>query len=196
MAVASPVLQSVRPLTLARERVLPVPDSLASLLPEGGLRRGCTVVVSGSSSLALALVSAASASGSWCAAVGLPALGMGAAAAAGADLSRFALVPDPGSQWPDVTAALLDALDVVLVRGSLASNQTPARRLVSRARERGSVLVALGSWPQRDLSLRAESSQWEGLGQGHGHLCRRTMTVVSAGRGAASRERRTTLTLP
>src|SRR5262245_20127568 len=61
-----------RPVALANERLLPVLDPLAPLLPGGGLRRGSVVsVASGSTSLALALLAGASAAGSWCAAVGL-----------------------------------------------------------------------------------------------------------------------------
>ena len=103
--------------TLAGERLLPVVPALQALLPGRGLRRGSTVAVNRSAALALALVAGASAAGSWVAAVGLPDLGMVAAAEVGIDLERLALVPAPGARaWPAVVAALLDAVDVVLVR--------------------------------------------------------------------------------
>jgi tetratricopeptide (TPR) repeat protein len=109
--------ERVRPVTLAGEQLLPVPRALEPLLPDAGLRRGRTVAVDGSLALALALVAGASAAGSWVVAVGLPDLGVVAAAEAGIALERLALVPRVGAKaWGTVVAALLEAIDVVLVR--------------------------------------------------------------------------------
>jgi hypothetical protein len=184
--------------TLADERLLPVVPALRPLLPGRGLRRGTTVTVSRSAALALALVAGASAAGSWVAAVGLPDLGIVAAAETGIALERLALVPAPGSRaWPAVVAALLDAVDLVLVRAPARLPAAQARRLAARARERGAVLVPLGAWPEpADLRLVVTASAWSGLGQGHGSLQARRVEVLVAGRGAASRERRALLWLP
>jgi hypothetical protein len=184
--------------TLAGERLLPVVPALRPLLPGQGLRRGSTVAVGRSAALALALVAGASAAGSWVAAVGLPDLGMVAAAEVGIALERLALVPTPGARaWPAVVAALLDAVDVVLVRSPAGLPAGQARRLAARARERGAVLVPLGGWSAApDLWLAVTASAWQGLGQGHGRLEARRVEVVAGGRGAAARERRATLWLP
>jgi hypothetical protein len=184
--------------TLAEERLLPVVPALQPLLPGRGLRRGSTVAVGRSAALALALVAGASAAGSWVAAVGLPDLGMVAAAEVGIDLERLALVPTPGARaWPAVVAALLDAVDVVLVRSPAGLPAGHARRLAARARERGAVLVPLGGWSTApDLWLAVTASAWQGLGQGHGRLEARRVEVVTGGRGAAAHERRATLWLP
>jgi hypothetical protein len=184
--------------TLADQRLLPVLPALEPLLPQPGLRRGATVAVTGSAALALALVAGASAAGSWVAAVGLPDLGILAAAETGVVLERLALVPAPGARaWPTVVAALLDAIDVVLVRSPPGLPSARARRLTARARERGVVLVPLGPWPQpADLRLAVTASTWHGLGQGHGSLHSRVAEVVATGRGAATRERRALLWLP
>jgi hypothetical protein len=184
--------------TLAGERLLPVVPALRPLLPGQGLRRGSTVAVGRSAALALALVAGASAAGSWVAAVGLPDLGVVAAAEAGIALERLALVPAPGAgAWPAVVAALLDAVDVVLVRSPAGLPAGQARRLAARARERGAVLVPLGAWSEvPDLHLAVASSVWRGLGQGHGRLEARWVEVVAGGRGAAARERRARLWLP
>ncbi len=157
----------------------------------------CPGPVAGTTSLALSLL-AASQAGSWCAAVGLSELGLVAAAGLGVSLDRFALVPHPGQQWSVVTAALIDAVDVVLVRPPRRMRLTDARRLVARARERGSVLVPISSaWSEAaDLRLRVVAGAWDGLGPGHGFLQARTVEVVASGRGAASRERRVRLWLP
>jgi hypothetical protein len=196
------LIRRVEPVSRADEQLLPVDGPLSDLLPGAGLRRGSTVVicpgpVAGTTSLALSLL-AASQAGSWCAAVGLPELGLVAAAGVGVSLDRFALVPNPGEQWSMVTAALIDAVDVVLVRPPRRVRLTDARRLVARARERGSVLVPISStWSEAaDIRLRVVAGAWDGLGQGHGVLQARTVEVVATGRGAASRERRVLLWLP
>jgi hypothetical protein len=191
--------ERVRPVTLAREQLLPVPRALEPLLPDRGLRRGGTVVVDGSLTLALALVAGASAAGSWVVAVGLPDLGVVAAAEAGIVLDRLALVPGVSAAvLGTVVAALLDAIDVVLVRPPARLPAAVARRLAARARERRSVLLPVGgSWPiAPDLRLAVTASQWEGLGQGSGRLEARKVEVAAAGRGAAVLERRATLWLP
>jgi hypothetical protein len=187
------------------ERPLPVLPPLAPLLPHGVLRRGSTVVVQGSPSLLLALLAGPSQAGSWCAVVGMPALGLVAAAEMGVVLDRFPLVPVPGAGWGTVTAALLDALDVVVVappnRGAGSRvRDGDARRLAARARQRGSVLVPFGvragGWEGADLWLTVGDARWDGLADGHGHLRARQVEVRCAGRGTAARPRRIRLLLP
>ena len=186
---------------LAAERVLPVPDSLAPLLP-GGLQRGTLVGVSGPGgvTLALSLLIEPLAQGSWAAVVGLPDLGLEAAAALGMELSRVALIPDPGPNWTAVVAVLLDALDMVMVRPPRYCRPADARRLGARARERGSVLLLSAGeaeWPERpDLQLTVETDGWEGLGRGVGTLRRRAARVVVSGRRGADRSRAMTCWLP
>jgi hypothetical protein len=185
-----------RPVSLARERTLPVLPALADLLPEGGLRRGSTVAVSGGTSLALALLAGPSQAGSWCAAVGLPSLGLVAAAEVGVSLERFPLVARPGDEWPAVVATLVDAVDVVLVCLPRHVRSGDARRLVAKARDRGAVLVTTGGSFAADVRLSVTASTWEGLGEGDGRLRARRMDVVATGRGAAAREKRVSLWLP
>lgn len=187
---------------LARDQRLPVVPELAELLPDGRLPRGTVVGVggpTGATSLALALAAGPSQAGSWTGAIGLPGLGVVAAAELGIDLARFALVPHPGGQWATVAAALVDALDVVLVRPPARVRLADARRLAARARERGAVLVVHGAaelWPETpSLRLVAAGVEWDGLGEGFGYLRTRHIEVVVSGRGAASRERRGTARL-
>src|SRR2546422_1478023 len=66
-----------------RARVLPVRPELADLFPWGGLRRGSTVAVRGSTSLLLALLAESTVAGSWAAVVGMPNLGVVVAAELG-----------------------------------------------------------------------------------------------------------------
>ncbi|CAO5167903.1 Protein RecA [Frankia sp. AiPs1] len=179
----------VRRAAHAGERLVPVASALAAILPEAGLRRGTTVAVTGSASLVLTLLSAPSQAGAWCAVVGFAQLGLLAAAETGIVLERLALVPAPGPRWPVVVAALLDAMDVVVVRPPARAGSA-GRRLMARARERGAVLVAVGAWEGADLCLVALERRWDGVGAGHGHVRVGDLLVEASGRGAARRPRR------
>jgi hypothetical protein len=177
------------------ERLLPVRPELRDLLPQGGLRRGGTVAVRGSTSLLLALLAEATATGSWAAVVGMPDLGLVAAGEFGVEVGRLALVPRPGAELASVTAALLDGMDLVaVVPGGTAPSV--ARRLSARARHRGAVLLSLGPWPGAELELGYETGQWTGLASGAGHLRARWAEIRIAGRGSAMRPRYAELMLP
>jgi hypothetical protein len=185
---------------LATRPVLSVLPPLAELLPAGGLQVGSTVTVSGSHTLLLSLLAATTQHG-WAAAVGFPDLGLLAAAELGVHVSQFALVPHPGAEVGDVVAALLDGFSLVAVAANTVlsagpAGRTLARRLTTRARNRGAVLLAFGDWPTPDLQLRCSATHWYGLGDGHGHLTGHEATVEVRGRGSAGRPRQTRLRWP
>ncbi len=165
------------------ERWWPVHDALAPLLPLGALQRGTVLAVRGSTSLLLALVARPSRAGAWTAAVGFPAVGLLAAADAGADLDRVVLVPRPGPDAALAISALVDGLDVVVVGPDAALTDPDRRRLAARARERGALLVAAGTWPGAHVALTVTGGGWSGADRGAGWLRRRTLVVERAGRG-------------
>lgn len=204
---AASVAPRIRPTTLAGERMLEVPAPLSGLFPGGGLRRGSTLAVSGeggTTSLALFILSAPSSAGSWCGFVGADSLGALAAAESGVDLGRLALVRSPGPLWAPATAALLEGLDVVVLRLATPARLVEARRLAARARQHGSVLVVLSlpgapsrAWPEvPEVSLVVRGGRWRQGAEGRGSLGSRRVEVVSRGRGAASREKSLGLWLP
>ena len=200
-ALTADITGRAKPVTLAREQVLPVIAPLTTLLPQG-LVRGTTVAVEGTSgvtSLVLALAAEASQEGSWVAAVGVSWLGLGAAAECGVVLERFAVVSAPErSEWATVVAALVDAIDIVLVNPPPRVAMGDARRLAARARERGAVLIAVGATSALTVDVRCTitESQWSGVEHGAGHLQSRRVTVTAAGRGSAARPRTASLWLP
>jgi hypothetical protein len=173
---------------------IPVLPAFAGVLPERGLRPGSMLSVTGigATSIALGLVAEASKT-SWTACVGMPELGLAAGEELGVDLDHLVVVGDPKEQWTDVLAALVDAFDVVLAHPP-ATRIT--RKLSGRIRERDSVLVAIGDWPDSDVRLQGTSARWHGIGAGHGHLSARTIDVVVTGRRAAAQPKTTTLWLP
>lgn len=169
--------------------VLQLVPELARLLPPTGARRGSTIAVTGSTSLLLALLAGPSAGGAWCAIVGMPGLGTAAAAEAGIAVDRLALVPSPGRQWAETVAALIDGVDVVAACPPARLAAGMARRLASRARERGAVLVPVGAWEGAELTLTATGADWAGLSWGAGRLRSRRLDVRVTGRGVAARPR-------
>jgi hypothetical protein len=175
---------------------LAVPPALAPLLPDG-LRRGSTTAVLGSTSLVLAMIAAAcTAREAWAAVVGQPSLGLLAAAQTGVALQRLAVVPRPGAEAPTVVAALLDGIDVVVVGPGAVLTDADRRRLMARARDRGSVLIATSPWPGAGCVLTVEGRRWSGVGEGDGRLRAHELHLTRTGRGSAGRAQDLSIVLP
>ena len=199
--------ERARPVSASQARLLPVLPPLVDLFPDGGLRRGTSIVVSGldgttggSLSMALAVVAAASGGGSWCALVGIAGLGAVAAHDIGVDLARLAVVPRPGAAWAEVVAALVGGVDLVVLHPPFPPRPAMAARVTARARERRSVLVVVAGrsgWPEPpDIHLRIDDMRWDGAGTGEGYLHRRRVSVSATGRRSAARPRHRRLWMP
>lgn len=194
------VADRVTPLGLAREQTLPVHDALAPLFPGGVLQRGTVIGVGGpgATSLALAVAAAPSTAGSWTAFVGDTDIGLVATGEHGVALERVLMVvPDP-PEWASALAALIGAVDMIVISPCHRIHESDARRVGARLRERGSVLVSIGSrWPiGADVRLDVTEPSWRGLGAGHGVLQSRAVSIVGGGRGAAARPRSLEVLLP
>ncbi len=173
------------------ESQLTLPQWLADSLPVP-LPRGSVVVLSGARSLLLGMVAAATAAGGNAAIVGQPDLGLLAAAEMGADLSRLAVIPDPGTDPVEVAAVLVDGMDlVVLGLGGRKVPQTRARAVVARARNKGcTLLVTDGDWQGAPTRLEARVCGYEitaGRRAGFGRISRVRLEVsgLCAGRTIA-----------
>ena len=162
----------------AQETLLETSDPpigrMADVLPEqpapGALPRGTVAVLSGARSLMLRMVATATAAGGQAAIVGHPDVGLLAAVEMGADLSRIAVVPYPGSDPVEVAAVLLDGLDLVVL--ALAGRSVPvsrARAVTARARQKGcTLLVTGGDWQGASVRLDARVCGYEMVGAGGG----------------------------
>lgn len=141
-----------------RSPAVEVPESLVA-----GLPKGVVAVLSGARSLPVSLAAAVSAAGGHVAVVGLPDFGLLAAAEMGADLSRLAVIPQPGTDPVEVAAVLMDGMDLVVL--GLAGRCVPAgraRALVARARQRGcTLLVTQGDWQGASVRMDARVSGYE-----------------------------------
>lgn len=144
------------------ESRLALPAWLAELLP-APVPRGTVAVLSGARSLLLSMVAAVTAAGGNAAIVGQPDIGLLAAAEMGADLSRLAVIPDPGTDPVEVAAVLVDGMDlVVLGLGGRRVPPTRARAVVARARNKGcTLLVTGGDWQGAPTRLVARVCGYE-----------------------------------
>jgi len=162
-----------------------LPESLPAepaLLP-----RGTVAVLSGARSLLLRMVAAVTAGGGNVAIVGQPDLGLLAAVEMGADLSRLAVIPDPGTDPVEVAAVLIDGMDlVVLGLGGRRVTRTRARAVVARARHKGcTLLVTDGDWEGAQTRLQARVCGYEltaGNRPGFGRISGVRLQISGCGR--------------
>ena len=176
------------------ESLLPVPESLAELSPASGrypqptpLPRGAVAVLSGARSLPLSMVAAVTAEGGHAAIVGQPDVGLLAAVEMGADLSRIAVIPEPGSDPVEVAAVLMDGMDlVVLGLGGRSVPPSRARAVVARARQKGcTLLVTDGDWQGASARLEAKVCGYEITGRGRpgfGRISKVRLAFSASGR--------------
>lgn len=101
-----------RQMALLSEKVSGGPSRSGDLVPAGpvSLPPGTVGVLSGARSLLLSMVASVTAAGGNAAIVGQPDIGLLAAVEMGADLSRLAVIPDPGTDPVEVAAVLIDGM--------------------------------------------------------------------------------------
>ncbi len=207
-------LHRVAPTTLAGEHVLSVPEPFHGLLPRGGLQRGWTVQVAGSASaraLAWALLGEITTAGRWVATVNVAGVSLAAASELGVAIERVLVIENAKADvWSPTMGALIGAVDVILF--DAPKHRIPPseyRKIASRCRERGTILMELGTESsqysgrhprsgqlQYDVAFSVQPSEWDGLERGYGHLNARRMDVSVSGRRASGRQRRGSFELP
>ena len=144
------------------------------------------------------MVAAVTAEGGHAAIVGQPDVGLLAAVEMGADLSRIAVIPDPGSDPIEVAAVLMDGMDmVVLGLGGRSVPATRARAVVARARQKGcTLLVTNGDWQGASARLDARVCGYEITGRGRpglGRIAKVQLAYSVSGRIASGRTGLTTV---
>lgn len=194
----------IAPLVFAKDLVLPVPDVFQQVLPGSGLQRGWTTRIEGFAAgraFAWALLSEVTRTGGWIAALDVAGIGLLAASEVGLSIERVLVVTSSDSDgWTEAMSALIGSVDVI-VFGTPQHRVTPSmhRRLSSRCRERGTVLMELGtrsnSRQSRDSSVQADVTfgvspvEWKGIGEGHGRVEARTLRVTTSGRRSPGKPR-------
>ncbi|MDA3031334.1 MAG: hypothetical protein O3B90_03300 [Actinomycetota bacterium] len=202
----------VAPVSMARERVLPVAEHAIGLFSEGGLVRGRVLSCRGmaATSASLDLVAAAVTAGSWLAVIDVPTLGLDAASELRVPLERIvaidtslgeepseANVAERADRWADVVAAAADGFEVMLTRVPAEVTASTMRKVAIRLQQRGVVMLVLGDPGSLvcDGVIDTTEQVWSGVGVGWGHLQQRTVDMSISGRRAPGR-RCVSLALP
>ena len=115
----------------------------------------------GSTTLLLAALALRQGATGWCGVIGGDELGWCAATEVGLDLNRVLTVPAPlldDASILTVTSTLLDGVDTLLIGTTVAKGLRPQhrRRLLSRARERGHLILTPARWEGARI-LRADA---------------------------------------
>ena len=115
----------------------------------------------GSTTLLLAALALRQGATGWCGIIGGDELGWCAATEVGLDLNRVLTVPAPlldDASTLTVTSTLLDGVDTLLIGATIAEGLRPQhrRRLLSRARERGHLILTPARWEGARI-LRADA---------------------------------------
>jgi hypothetical protein len=156
------------------------------------LPRGTVAVLSGARSLSLSMVAAVTAQGGHAAIVGQPDVGLMAAVEMGADLSRIAVIPEPGADPVEVAAVLMDGMDLVVL--GLGGRSVPAgraRAVMARARQKGcTLLITNGDWQGASARLDARVCGYEITGRGRpgfGRISKVRLDLSLSGRATHGR---------
>lgn len=124
----------------------PAPPAALSACQDSGVLTLC-----GSTTLLLAALALRQGATGWCGIIGGDELGWCAATEVGLDLNRVLTVPAPlldDASTLTVTSTLLDGVDTLLIGATIAEGLRPQhrRRLLSRARERGHLILTSARW--------------------------------------------------
>ena len=141
----------------------PQAGSSASLAPPAALsacQDSGVLTLRGSTTLLLAALALRQGATGWCGIIGGDELGWCAATEVGLDLNRVLTVPAPlldDASTLTVTSTLLDGVDTLLIGATIAEGLRPQhrRRLLSRARERGHLILTPARWEGARI-LRAD----------------------------------------
>ena len=124
----------------------PAPPAALSACQDSGV-----LTLHGSTTLLLAALALRQGATGWCGIIGGDELGWCAATEVGLDLNRVLTVPAPlldDASTLTVTSTLLDGVDTLLIGATIAEGLRPQhrRRLLSRARERGHLILTPARW--------------------------------------------------
>ena len=140
----------------AGSSAFPAPPAALSAWQDSGV-----LTLHGSTTLLLAALTLRQGATGWCGIIGGDELGWCAATEVGLDLNRVLTVPAPlldDASTLTVTSTLLDGVDTLLIGAPVAEGLRPQhrRRLLSRARERGHLILTPARWEGARI-LRADA---------------------------------------
>ena len=145
-AATSALLSTSAESPQAGSSAFPAPPTVLSAWQDSGV-----LTLHGSTTLLLAALALRQGATGWCGVIGGDELGWCAATEVGLDLNRVLTVPAPlldDASTLTVTSTLLDGVDTLLIGATIAEGLRPQhrRRLLSRARERGHLILTPARW--------------------------------------------------
>ena len=134
----------------------PAPPTVLSACQDSGV-----LTLHGSATLLLAALALRQGATGWCGVIGGDELGWCTATEVGLDLNRVLTIPAPlldDASTLTGTSTLLDGVDTLLIGATIAEGLRPQhrRRLLSRARERGHLILTPARWEGARI-LRADA---------------------------------------
>ena len=155
-ASTSALLSASADSSQAGSSAFPAPPAALSACQDSGV-----LTLHGSATLLLAALALRQGATGWCGVIGGDELGWCAATEVGLDLNRVLTVPAPlldDASILTVTSTLLDGVDTLLIGATIAEGLRPQhrRRLLSRARERGHLILPPARWEGARI-LRADA---------------------------------------
>lgn len=182
------------PTPAAGPAVIAVPAPLAPLLLGGGLARRSVTQISDCPALIVELIAHCTAGGGQVAVVGWPELSFAGVVDSGGELARIITVPDPGPEPLEITAVLVEGVDLVVHHGQGELSPTRERPLLAKLRGGSAALLLVGARvvsPAAAINARVSTYHGAGTGTGRINGVDIAVTVRSLGGPATS----TTFTL-
>lgn len=176
--------------------VIAVGDELGRVLPGGGLSRRNHTRLSDCPALVVELIAHCTARGGHVAVVGWPELSYAGVIESGGRLGNVIAVPDPGPEPLNISAVLVEGLDLVIHRFVSRVEITPtrARPLLAKLRSGTAALVMVGAEITAPAALiDARVITYRGLGAGTGRINGVDIDIRVSAKGRAAARTRLTL---
>lgn len=176
--------------------VIAVGAELGSVLPGGGLARRAHTRLSECPALVVELIAHCTSRGGHIAVIGWPELSYAGVVESGGVLGNIIAVPDPGPEPLNVSAVLVEGLDLVIHRFSphTAISPTRARPLLAKLRSGTAALLMVGAEiPAPAAVIDAHVATYRGLGSGTGRINGVDIAVRVRPKGRAPAATRVTL---
>lgn len=160
----------ITPLSMAKERIIPVPERHREAFANGGLKRGGVSLLRGEAggglySFAISLLASATSQGLWVALLNVEELGLGALTEAGANPTKAVVVTSPSDRSAQSAQTLMDSFDIVATIPTFP--QGHALRLAAKTRERNCALLVIERTPSKrrwlapsDTSVTVHGMHW------------------------------------
>lgn len=169
--------KSATPLIRADRDTIAVHNALTTLLPHG-LTPGSITTTQGSTHTALTLITQHTTNAGWVAIIGAPNINYTTLQDLGANLNHIIVVPHPNENTPQIIAALIEGVDLILLGPAVTLTHAEQRTLTARNRERGTHIISQKPWANARTHITTTHGTWHGTNKGLGRLTNTTYTLT------------------